>query len=256
VTLQSLSGAGECPCPGYLSSRVLLSKISDQILVQLYSGLQDKPWSRFQHQVDHFHKELSQWVECLPEHLRIDGSFPTEPNFRARLELNASYQSVLMILHRPGLCDIHIVRESVNSQEWNVDCARICVRAAMALIDLLPDDPRQCAVYESLPWWALLHYLCQAAAVLILELCLKTLHMPEANSDVKVRLRKSLAYIRRLGDSSLSAYSAWRNFMQLCSALPERIGYVDVDDTSSEGHRPPGWTRAYENSLPKATEGV
>jgi hypothetical protein len=47
-----------------------------------------------------------------------------------------------------------------------------CVQAALTMLQLMPDHPNVSEAYRVLPWWSLLHFVCQAAAVLIMELCL------------------------------------------------------------------------------------
>lgn len=230
----------------YAFHRLLLNRISDRIAVHLYAGKQDKPWSQFQRQVDEFRKELAQWANNLPAELKIATLLPSGDLSRQRLELNMYYHSVSMILLRPGLCDIHIQQESHTSVEWDRECARSCVQAAGNLVALIPYGPAGHEASRLLPWWVLLHYLSQATAVLVLELCLDGQHMPNGAKEIVPTVNAAMACLYRFTDQSLSAYKAWRIYKQMCSELSARGGFVGIDDTPGTGLVPLGWTEDQE----------
>ncbi len=77
------------------------------------------------------------------------------------------------------------------------------------MVNILPDTLVEHQILQVLPWWALLHYICQAAGVLILELCLNMLHMPTHSRLAMLGLRKALKYVLALSENSKSALKAW-----------------------------------------------
>jgi hypothetical protein len=160
-----------------------------------------------------------------------------------------------MILHRPCLCNLEgrIVNESGASRDFNREAAVACIDAALALLRLMPDSPNIAEAYRILPWWSLLHYVCQAAAVLILELCLAAQHCPSRVGEILDGLKKAISYLRMMSCASLSAYKAWRVCRQLMADSTSRLG-IDIMDVPSDMPHPPGWTPAYETALVKALD--
>jgi hypothetical protein len=154
-----------------------------------------------------------------------------------------------MILFRPCLCRIRILRESVASKEFNISTARSCVHEAGLLVDILPDDPTAHEAYQLLPWWALLHYLGQAIAVFILELCLNMEHFEGPASQLSAHIRKAMAYLWCFTASSPSAYKAWRIFRQMLFVLSFRVEDLDITDIPMNASIPTVWTETDEALL-------
>ena len=85
--------------------------------------------------------------------------------------------------------------ESVGSVDFNILHAKACVEAAMHMLSAMPDNPIAIEVFQILPWWSLLYYVCQAAAVLLLELCLSIQYMGGESKVVFSATRKALNYL-------------------------------------------------------------
>ena len=117
----------------------------------------------------------------------------------------------------------------------------------------MPDSPDIAQAYRILPWWSLIHYMCQAAAVLILELCLAAQHCPWRVDEILDGLKKAVAYLRMMSRASLSAYKAWRVCRQLMANSALRLG-IDTTDIPSDMAAPRGWTEAYEMLLVQALD--
>src|SRR2546423_4526043 len=160
-----------------------------------------------------------------------------------------------MIVHRPCLCNLEgrIANESRISRDFNQEAAVECVDAALALLRLMPDSPNIAEAYRILPWWSLLHYVCQAAAVLILELCLAAQHCPSQVGEILDGLKKAISYLRLMARASLSAYKAWRVCRQLMADSTSRLG-IDTMDVPSDMPQPRGWTEGHETSLVQALD--
>ena len=96
-----------------------------------------------------------------------------------------------------------------------MDCGRHCVEAALDMVNIMPDALVEHQILQVLPWWALLHYLCQAAAVLLLELCLNMQHVPDDSEATMLGLRKALNFVLALSGNSKSALKAWNTLHPL-----------------------------------------
>lgn len=241
--------AAHFPC------RIQLSFLSHRIYSSLYSVGGDMTWSDVQDAVRQYNIELMHWESKLPVELTV---LRTQQQIRSAdpaIELAMYYWSIRMILHRPCLCNLEgrIVNESRTSRDFNQEAAVACIDAALALLRLMPDSPNIGEAYRILPWWSLLHYVCQAAAVLILELCLAAQHCPSRVGEILDGLKKAISYLRMMSPASLSAYKAWRVCRQLMADATSRLG-IDTMSVPNDMPQPPGWTAAYETSLVKALD--
>jgi hypothetical protein len=241
--------------PSHFSCRVRLSFLSHRIYSSLYSVGGDMTWSDVQDAVKQFNIELMHWQSMLPLELTV---LRTQQPIRSSdpgIELAMYYWSVRMILHRPCLCNLEgrIANESRASRDFNLEAAVGCVDAALALLRLMPDSPNIREAYRILPWWSLLHYVCQASAVLILELCLAAQHCPSRVGEILDGLKKAISYLRMMSRASLSAYKAWRVCRQLMADSTSRLG-IDTMDVPSDMPPPRWWTGAYEASLIQALD--
>jgi hypothetical protein len=233
----------------YLSCRVQLSIISNHIMTQLYMPNQSCSWAATQKRMTNLDIELLEWKKGLPEALNIESTVAMSTDPRAKIDLALYYQSVRMILHRPCLCHIQILAESTSSKQFNLSNGRSCVYAAISLVNILPDDPTAHEAYQLLPWWNLLHYLGQALAVFILELCLDMEHLEDPSSLLTPYIKKAMSYLWCLTAGSLSSYKAWRIFRQMLAVLSFRIDDFDITGMALEAQLPMGWTDADEALL-------
>jgi hypothetical protein len=237
---------GSDPHAQHFVSRVALSKISDEIGNNLYSGTTTMTWYGHQRATQALRTKLQTWVENLPLELRFDYTGRTTSDPRSRLELSMYYDSVQMMLWWPFLSEITIPAESSNSARYNQEGAILCVRSALHMFDTLPDTGSQSEIFQILPWWPVIHYLCQAAAVLLLELSLNMQHMQDQLITLTAALTKAIDYLRTFAPHSKSAYRAWNIVRCLFQKVAERYDTHDFPDALAEAERPWNWTEADE----------
>ncbi|KIY03019.1 uncharacterized protein Z520_01485 [Fonsecaea multimorphosa CBS 102226] len=252
VPWKSFASLGRGVPTSYLPQRLYLCRLSDRVASQMYSGTSEDSWSQTQRKIGDLQSELRAWAENLPQELALQGQDSGDSDPRAKIELGLYYHSVEMILHRPCLCEIIIEEESTQSKEFNRSSARACVHAAMSILSLMPDYPTAHEAYQLLPWWALLHFVAQAAAVLLLELALDAQHFKDEVPQVVTYLRKAMAYLWCMSGGSLSCYRAWRIFRQLLTEIIERHEELDLADVPEEAAPPPGWNDELEELTVKA----
>ncbi|KAK5188954.1 hypothetical protein LTR92_011046 [Exophiala xenobiotica] len=248
-----LRSIGKGVAPEYFAHRVRLCTISQRISSTLYTGIHRVSWSEVQIETDRFESEMRKWRETIPPGLDIRNANSTDHDPRPNIELAMYYHSVLMILYRQFLTDIDIKDQSDPSARFIHYAARSSFFAAMDLLGLLPDNPVGHEAYRFLPWWSLIHYLCQAAAILTLELCLDMRHFDEADGSMVMRhLGKAALYLRCLAESSLSAYKAWRIFQQFVGHINAKYDADNVQHPPELTPPPHGWTEADELRLVRA----
>jgi hypothetical protein len=240
----------------YFVWRIRLSVIGHKIRSSLYaSGRMSEAWSRIQQSIRGFDRELTQWSANLPKEMNLPQGIDVESSDRRggqlhdHLELAMAYQSTRMILFRPCLCHLEgaIPHESALSRSFNQEAALSCVSAARSLLALLPDEAVNSHASKKLPWWSLLHYINQAGAVLILELCLKAEHMPSQVKALFADMRKVMAWLAEMAAESLSAWRSWKIFRKLSLQAATGVGIDFV--IPQDVQQPPEWEAVYDQRL-------
>lgn len=252
-TIRSFSHSGTAAHPSHFSCRVRLSILSHRIYSSLYSVGGEMSWSDVQDAVRQYNLELQHWQARLPPELTVLNAEPPARSSDPRIELAMYYWSIRMILHRPCLCDMvgRIENESKVSRDFNQTAALGCVEAALAMLQLMPDNPAIGEAYRVLPWWNLLHYVCQATAVLTMELCLQAQHCPGQVGEILDGLRKAMLYLRMMSGASISAFKAWRVCRQTLADATSRLG---IESDYVDAPVPPGWNAAHETLLAKSLD--
>jgi hypothetical protein len=190
-----------------------LCSIGDKIANSLYLSPNDLTWADVQNTVRALEAELAEWQRALPVNLKVDsvGMASLTPS---HIDLHMYHNSLKVVLYRPFLGDIRIIDQSPTSAAYNQLCARACINAAIRNTDFLPDHSSAQEMFRKLPWWTLLHYICQIGSVFLIELSLDTQHMKEQEHELLMALSRTLACLRNLAPSSKSAYRAW-NILQV-----------------------------------------
>lgn len=218
-----------------------LCTISHRIERSLYAPQHDISWLSVQELLNDFQAQLSEWEMSLPEELSFWSDVAVDSDPRAKITLALYHQSIAMTLHRVCLCEINIPDESVESQEFNLNSGQACVHAAMSLMDILPEEPTLHEAVQLLPWWNMLHYLSQAMAVFVLELCLDVRHLDRSPDTLEPRILKAMAYLQCLGSESKSSYKAWRIFRWQLSYVNGRVPNLNIADVPLEIRSPKSW---------------
>ena len=130
------------------------------------------------------------------------------------------------MIHRPCLCrlDRKIPHQSPQSANFNRQAAMACVDAARDMLRLIPDEPNAVGLISVGPWWSILHWIVQAATVLMLEISFRAHHMPEEADAILEASKKALRWLHALGEDNLSARRAWTLCIDLLHRAVSKIG--------------------------------
>ena len=211
------------PSPGQFPAIMELCHLSAEVSTRLFTVVREHTWFDVQSAMRQLEAKLHAWHQRLPDELKIDYQDTVDFDPRARLDLAMAFYSLKIILYRSCLCEIQIEHESRDSRDFNRACARYCVEAAVQMVGLLPDQASISQVLQVFPWWAMLHYLCQAITVLILELCLGMQHVPQARKVVLAASRKALTYLSEMSGTLTSAMKAWTILNPLFEKAAQRL---------------------------------
>ncbi|KAI1608752.1 hypothetical protein EDD36DRAFT_447700 [Exophiala viscosa] len=226
-----------------------LCTISHRIERSFYAPQMNTSWLSVQEGLNDHQAQLWEWEKSLPEELNFWSDVAVDSNPRAKITLALYHKSLEMMLHRTCLRKISIPDESAVSQQFNINSGQACIQAAMTLVDVLPEGPIMHEAVQLLPWWNLLHYLCQAMAVFVLELCLDAIHLDGCPDTLEARILKAMAYLQCLATESKSSYKAWRIFRRLLSYANGRVPKLNIADVPMEMRPPKSWTDGNEVQL-------
>ncbi|KAF2643292.1 hypothetical protein P280DRAFT_422007 [Massarina eburnea CBS 473.64] len=267
----SLGGSSEPPPTGsirdpsnsgtYLTSTVKLVEISQRVLTEIYSpGVKRESWKQVQQTISEILEQLESWASSLPPGLSVtphqhgggDHVMTYERN-----NLKVFYHSTKILTTRPCICrlDRRIPNQSKSSNDSNEKTAAICVTSAKAITALLPDAllPENIAteryrIYETFPWWAVVHYIMQSLAILMLELSHEASSRDE-QSDTMTALKKLVRWLRTLRGNNGMARRAHSIVLDILKKMAARIP-IDIADLLAEDQTEPAYaddTQAQSN---------
>jgi hypothetical protein len=233
----------------YFIYRTQLSIISHEIVTQLYCAATIKEkWSDVQSTINRIDQRLVSWARSLPP--EFDISFETyaepdwnDPNTLPRTGLAMLFNSSRMILFRPCLCRFQgrISHQSARSMDFNQKAVKTCVHSARRMISLLSwSASKSSEIYAIPPWWNTLHHLCQALAVLMLEMAFRAQHLPDESLDILDDAKKGVGWLSMMSDQSVSARKAWEIFDSLLRHVAPMIRR-NVFDMPTSAPVPPGY---------------
>jgi hypothetical protein len=215
--------------------------ITEDILDRLYSpSVVKSVWADVQANIKKLDWDLTAWQRHLPSELNFTIIQQDGQHSRDRTALGLFYYSSKMILHRPCLCrlDGRILNESNQSKDFNRSAAATCIQSAQSLLNLLPQLIDHVELYRTCPWWSILHHLCQAAAILILELGFRANHMPNQAEEILRDAKTTILWLHALGEESISASRSWEVYNRLLHDAAPRVG-GNTDDMPPTAPIPP-----------------
>jgi hypothetical protein len=219
------SGTAQHSLSTYFSRRVHVSRISRRISATLYAGGLSTSWAQFQVDVRSVESEIEALTNSVtrPSH-NLDRAWLL--GNRHELELVMSIHSLQMTLYRPFLCDWEgkIRDESSRSRDFNQSKAEAAIAAARSMLNLLFSVDSLKTLPLVFPCWSTLHYICQAGAILLLELSMHAIHLPLEAAEMLRVLHRVLIYMNAMSTSSYSATKAQGIFECFLQEIESRMG--------------------------------
>ena len=211
------------PCNAlYFECHTKLCIFANEVLNCLYrAGTLSKSWADVQVNI----AMLNTKIDTLRGELPSVFDFTKKPRhqqfFRQRMSLGFFHYSILIMINRPCLCrlDRKIPNQSGKANDFNRETAMKCVHAARDMLEMLPQEPNSVGLYTVAPWWSLVHYLMQAATVLMIELSFRSDHVPDKVEDIFDSAKKATDWLRSLSEENEGARRAWF----LCDEMLRKI---------------------------------
>lgn len=212
-----------------------LAMITQEIVNKVYSvDCAMVPWSHIENRIGELRSRIDLWFSTLPEALNFTRIEDEGPDLlRCKLSLAFHYYSARVTLGRPCLCRRDARQKSLSQKStFSHEMAILTLESASRLLDLIPDEPNAIQLYQISPWWCILHYLMQAATVLLLELSFGSVHIPEDEKNFIQLAKKAIRWLHAMSPHSIASRRAW----QLCDVSLRRLAVgmkFDVSDIPS-----------------------
>ncbi|KAI4177126.1 MAG: hypothetical protein LQ343_000608 [Gyalolechia ehrenbergii] len=204
-----------------------LKLLDEDILKQLYRPeIMKKSWATVQSIMLRFQERLDRWRSGLHTVFDFTRNQPEQSFSRQRICLGLMYYSTVIIIKRPCLCKLEekIPNETKRAKDIDRASASECVLAAQSMVDLLPDEINLARMYQTSPWWNMVHHLMQAATVLMLEISFSAIHCPDSTDVLILAAQKSVAWLQSMAADDLAAARAWRMSSDMLGKVAPRIG--------------------------------
>lgn len=234
----------------YFIYRIQLSIISHEIVTQLYCAATIKErWSDVQETIHRIDRRLLTWRDKLTTDFDITFEDTwkapdwNDPNILPRMGLAMQFFSSRMILFRPCLCRFEgrLKNQSENSKDFNQEAVETCIRSAQKMISLLSWSASNVEkLYAITRWWNILHYICEALSVLMLEMAFKATHLPNEAANILDDAKKGINWLAMMAEQSVSARKAWEIFDSLIRLVAPIIRW-SVFDMPTQAPVPPGY---------------
>lgn len=246
---QSLASTSTCQALRFFYE-VDLSLITDAISRKLYGTHSvSEGWDNIEDVVRFYSKKLDCWLSTINNELKFHNNGHRASLSRDQVHLAMRYYSTCISLNRPCLSrPFPPKRNAIRfpRTRFGNDKALACVRSALSLLAIVPDEPDTDWYCTISPWWSMVHFIMQAVTVLLIQLAVGLVTArTEGGDDVEqvavapgmieesgVTLsscKKGLAWLRHMAQDS----SASQKGFSLCYDLLVRIASVKnlyIDD--------------------------
>lgn len=235
----------------YFFYRVDLSLIANSITSRLYGAHAPQDgWKVVKEAMMLYSQKLDSWLSTINGAMKFadgDGKVIHSTLSQDQVSLALHYYSTRILLNRPCLSRPGFRERSgirIPRNRFGNDTALNCVRSALSLLNVLPDEASKGWFYGTAPWWTMLHFLMQAAAVLLIQLAVGIVPVrveqrieevsDEAVSSDAVLLgcKKALRWLHHMAGSDQACQRGFR----LCHNLFCRI--ASSKDLNCEGVPP------------------
>ncbi|KAJ5808196.1 hypothetical protein N7474_009465 [Penicillium riverlandense] len=216
-----------------------LTVVAQEIVNRVYSvDCVMVPWPQMENRIGELKARIDLWYSLLPPALDFTRKEDEGADLlRGKLSLAFHYYSARISLGRPCLCQRDAAQKSPTQKPtFSHEMAVISLESATRMLDLIPDEPNAVQLYQICPWWCILHYLMQAATVLLLELSFACIHVPSEEANFIQMAKKSIRWLYAMSHQSVASRRAW----QLCDVGLRRLAVgmkLDVSDMPSDKYQ-------------------
>ncbi|RLL97100.1 hypothetical protein CFD26_103501 [Aspergillus turcosus] len=225
------------PCMSlYFLQLSTLTSINKRMTAKLYGPeAMHSPWPSKEFTIQSLMLEIDSWFMNLPSAYDFTSTQTSQCPASQRMSLALLFYSTKIGITRPCLCRLDSTRsQGEKTFDFCTKTAAECVESACHMLTLLPENPDATLLYKVSPWWCILHYLMQAATVLLLELTFRAQHVPDKASIVSKAAKKALEWLSAMSTFDVASERAWRLCDGFLRRLAPHVG-VDIEDFPTAG---------------------
>jgi hypothetical protein len=228
------SAYGPANSGSYLKHTVRLSQITRKALKLYAASTVNESWQSVQQTIAALLEDLEKWAASLPHGLNFSNRNDSSGGRYAREQniLDILHKSTKILITRPCLCrlDRRIANQSKDSKDFNEKMASECVNTAKAVAMLLPDDPNVHLgiLYQTGPWWKMVHVIMQSLLILLLEVTRTPSDFPEDRQEIRPYLVKLVAWLRIMQRKNGMAERAYAIVLGLMKKVASSISIVSA----------------------------
>lgn len=207
---------------------ILMQEMSDHVYTV---NLVHNTWQHLQGRINDLKSRVDSWFTYLPPSLDLAHIRDEDESKDEKIRLACQYYSAQILLGRPCLCNPIKSRVTSNEEKrFSYIMAVSTVKHARKMAQLISGVSSGGQIFGISPWWSCLHYVMQAAAVLIIELSLNCVHVADEDKGSVMRLTKRcIRWLDQTSKKSLASHRAWQICDSSLRRLASRIG-LNVDD--------------------------
>lgn len=217
------------PCMSlYFIQLSTLTSINKRMTSKLYGPeAMHSPWPSKEFTIQSLMLEIDSWFMNLPSAYDFTSTQTSQCPASQRMNLALLFYSTKIGITRPCLCRLDSTRsQGQKTFDFCIKTAAECVESACHMLTLLPESADATLLYKVSPWWCILHYLMQAATVLLLELTFRAQHVPDKASIVSKATKKALEWLSAMSNFDEASGRAFR----LCDGFSRRLApHVGAD---------------------------
>jgi hypothetical protein len=189
LTRQQLLHSAGSSSAVYFFYQADLAKITHAITNGVYNiDVLMHGWERIAGRIDLYSAKLDDWLSSIVPPFRF-----TDDRGRKFPSLDSPYQislalhfySTRIVLGRPCLN-----RPGINTDtgikyprsQFDNDTTLICLQSALDLISIFPDQPNPVWLFDSTPWWCVLHFIMQSVSILLVHLSIGPVNIRTKNN--------------------------------------------------------------------------
>ena len=221
-----------------------LTVVTQEIINKVYTTTcKLLPWVDIENRLNEMEQRIEIWKSSLPQALDFaeENSKDTPDQLRCKLFLAFHYYSARITLGRPCLRR-RDARGSKSSHTFSHNMALSTIDAASRILELIPDRPDVIQLYQVCPWWSVLRYLMQAATILLQELSLGCVHIPEQEKTLVSLTKKSIRWFFAMSERSIGSRRAWQTCDNGFRNIATGMKY-DTDDLPTQSYQDHGPAR-------------
>lgn len=237
---------------------VEITIILEKTMAGLYSPqVSHTPWKEMQKKMVALSEELEERLATAISSRRdsVQSSQGYHMQGKASLLLALQYQSARLLIYHPCISQlVHRAGEgSGGLDDFDREATKNCLGAAHAMVDLFPDRPDLAFIYQTSPWWSVVHYIMQALAVFLLEILSRPVDPTQTDRKPQASISKLLRWLKHMGVSNETARRVYNITTRIIVTGASRLR-IDIADILDQGER--GYTYPFVVNDWVASEAV